>query len=293
MQLRAWIKRKVAKEPPPCTCTGGMEPQCEESLEYCCDRCEVDSPVSGRTPILLPNEMLLQRFPNKYSALKPSQYRAQEARLKCRRCTSNGSVVSDMDDTSPLEDIAENDPDHIVGGSQKGAVYVTTERIIFIPDSQAPGYSISIEKIDCMKALESADVWYFVCYLGQSVSTIPFTTQQRAKSFLKLISNIRFEHMVRHCLPPKYSDNAWEEADATLPSYGESEAAVRLYLVSRGLLEPGDVLDRHQPESGSIIALAAAPPSDEQGPSLSQVCRRRSVRATTLDDYYSSPFVWF
>jgi hypothetical protein len=101
------------------------------------------------------------------------------------------------------------------------------------------------------------------------MSTIPFASEVRAQSFLRLISNIRFEHNVKNCLPPTYNEKAegekdtrkkWVQADTKLPSYDESEHALKLFLVSKGLIKVDEPLDRHG-QGQDLIAQARAPPT--------------------------------
>jgi hypothetical protein len=147
-----------------------------------------------------------------------------------------------------------------------------------------------------MKAVQSdAGQWYFLCYEGFYVCTIPFKNHTRARSFLKLIANIRFEQMVRRSLPPKYSlpagrerpcgcvaaatsrgvysvmcgacagaDNVdWDGEDERLPTYIESEEAVRQHLISLGLLAEDTPFDRQNSTFDviSMLAQACSPPN--------------------------------
>lgn len=105
-------------------------------------------------------------------------------------------------------------------GAAKGTIYVTSERLIFIPRAprkesllnvlpQATSqleYSVHIVDIDTMKVVQSSrGQWFFVCYENLFVCTMPFKSRNRAWSFLKLVANIRFEQMVRKHLPPRYT----------------------------------------------------------------------------------------
>lgn len=354
------------------------------------------APVPEIVPIFHPNEVLLQRFPNKTSFKRPSEIRLHKAhnpsanstnsndagkaprrnragtqpqpyttsqpqltttrrfrsssliehltRISSRNSTNNdysssNDLINDETTTTSLTNITNNAPLSSLSGSHTqantsngsptattrtttatpavisevsqqyltrncvpGTLYVTTERLLFVPNSTpstAPGsaqFDILISAIDTMKAVQSdAGQWYFLCYEGSYVCTIPFKTNARARSFLKLIANIRFEQMVRRSLPPKYTlpaggerecgcvaaaasrdvysvmcgvcagaDNAdWDGEDERLPTYSESEEAVRQYLISLGLLAENTPFDRQNSPYDiiSLLAQACSPPN--------------------------------
>lgn len=206
---------------------------------------------------------------------------------------------------------SESSHDYLTRLGTKGTLYVTSERLLFLSDDQssqsssgdvpasgpAQGteFDISIAAIDTMKVVESdKGMWFFVCYDGLYLSTIPFKTSSRARSFLKLISNIRFEQMVRHSLPPKYSSitkpccssghhpmceacasldhSDWEAEDNKLPTYLESEEAVRQYLINLKLIPSDSPFDRQNStfDVMSMLAQACSPPSLD-GPTTATV----------------------
>lgn len=147
-----------------------------------------------------------------------------------------------------------------------------------------------------MRAVESDQgAWFFVCYEAAYITTIPFKNKARARSFLKLMSNIRFEQKVRQSLPPMYTMYGcsslkgpcctcaplcqacadrqlvdWSREDDKLPSYAESEEAVRQHLIDLGLMAPSAVLDRQNSELDimGMLSQACAPPSLDGGPAL-------------------------
>ncbi|CAN6612122.1 hypothetical protein TRVA0_005S00540 [Trichomonascus vanleenenianus] len=234
-------------------------------------------PVGGDgDPIMLPNEKLLQRFPERRSVLKLSELRVQHAKLNCSRCNPDSNDVFHKGE-SVADKIREYNFDYLTAGSQPGVLYVTTERIIFVPLSEMKiGFSIPIEDITTMKVLESdtiKDSWFFVCYVGSFVSTMPFGSKAPAKAFMNLIANLHFEHKIRQNLPPRYTgrqsiggsltqETPWEVEDSRLPSYDESEGALKQYMVNEGLIHEDHPLNRNDENLGSLIALASAPPRD-------------------------------
>ncbi|KAK7208397.1 hypothetical protein BZA70DRAFT_273630 [Myxozyma melibiosi] len=212
------------------------------------------TPEGPEDPILLPNEVILQIFPRKLCAYKetPSQ---------------KPSMFSSVE--------PEYFHSYLARHAIKGGLWVTTMRLLLAPlQAGVKGASMDILDIVEMKAIESdLQVWFFLAYLKNGhMFTAPFSTQSRAKAFLKLIHNLQFEHKVRQKLPPPYrrrseslydsprgsivlsrnddeeSDEAavedaiedeeeeWDENDRHLPSYAESEDAVERYLIDRGLL---------------------------------------------------------
>lgn len=198
-----------------------------------------------------------------------------------------------------------------------GTLYVTTERLLFVPNNAPsaapphPQFDILISAIDTMKAVQSdLGQWYFLCYEGPYVCTIPFKTHSRVRSFLRLIANIRFEQMVRRSLPPKYASAAgvgracgcvtaaarpdvcsvmcsvcagadivdWNDEDERLPTYSESEEAVRQHLVSLGLLAEDCPFDRQNSTFDVIgmLAQACLPPNRDRQPGFRETPHRRN-----------------
>lgn len=281
--LKTWLKRKTSARRPnlPCTCYQLEDDRKEEDNESVV---QPPPPEGGNSkPILLPNELLLQTFTGKRSMYKVSKYRVQTSQFECH--------VHDHNETDICEEdvINENDIEYLTVGAQPGSIYITTERVVFVPvQASQRGFSIQIENITSMKVVGSSDsifdAWFFVCYVGKYMSTIPFTSRARAQSFLKLISNIRFEHNVKSCLPPKYDENIvsrsnidpveeanntratavlWAQEDTRLPTYDESEHALKLFLVSKGLLQIDQPFDHNgdgENARGNLIELASAPP---------------------------------
>lgn len=193
---------------------------------------------------------------------------------------------------------SETSHEYLTRASIKGTLYVTSERLLFLPDLTAiPAdqtgldleFDVPISAIDTMRAVQSdAGAWFFVAYEGMYLTTLPFKNRVRAHSFLKLIANIRFEQMVRHSLPPKYTTQArgrpccaagshrplckgcaarelaeWEAEDAKLPTYTESEEAVRQYLINLKLMpQDSPPFDRQTAEFDvmGMLAQACSPP---------------------------------
>ncbi|KAK9428318.1 hypothetical protein V1505DRAFT_410315 [Lipomyces doorenjongii] len=58
----------------------------------------------------------------------------------------------------------------------------------------------------------------FLANLTTHIFTVPFSTQQRTQAFLKLMSNLRFEHKVRQSLPPPYRRKSESVYDCPRPS---------------------------------------------------------------------------
>ncbi|KAA8914131.1 hypothetical protein TRICI_003028 [Trichomonascus ciferrii] len=262
--LRTWLKRKQSPPGVCCTCYSDVDDGEDSSGRH-----KPPPPEGGaEKPILLPNEQLLQTFGGKRSMFKVSAYRVQTSLFECQVHNYHETDICESDI------VVEANIDHLTSGAQPGAVHVTTERIVFIPvQVRHTGFSIQIEDITSMKVVGSEDAlfdssWFFVCYVGKYMSTIPFASEIRAQSFLKLISNIRFEHNVKNCLPPTYNEKGeekdtrkkWVQADTKLPSYDESEHALKLFLVSKGLIKVDEPLDRHG-QGQDLIAQARAPPT--------------------------------
>lgn len=226
------------------------------------------------TPILHPNEVLLQQFPNKMSMKRVSELRiASRSRDQQRvpglilphtnnnnnnnntntntrtnksnnhgHTSSSGSCSTSTSSAGSInahyqekEPETESDHGYLTRSGVKGTVYVTSERLLFVPNpkkhhgpltgtlaSATPcrdlehEFEISYSTIDTMRVVQSNQGfrgkpprWYFVCYdFGIYVTTLPFRTLQHAESFLKLVANIRFEQMIRQSLPPRYTSPA-------------------------------------------------------------------------------------
>lgn len=295
----------------------------------------VDNQVPEITPILHPNEVILQRFPHKASMKRVSELRlasSSNGAAACSACPESrlipqshraidlfrsdvisGCSLSDRrtneEDThhprrpmtllTPLSPsprlILESDHDYLTRAAVKGTVYVTSERLLFLPNSakyspkslDAPPvheleFDMAFSAIDTMRVIESSQgKWFFVCYSGIYMSTLGFTSESRAQSFLKLVANVRFENMIRESLPPKYvtplqaccaegqmpfccvcaaQDLAdWNAEDGRLPTYAESEEAVRQYLIKLNLLaKDSPPFDRHNPSLDILGMLSLA-----------------------------------
>lgn len=260
---------------------------------------------------------------------------------------------------------------YLTNDTQAGAVWITTERLIFVPQKEGQkGFYVHIDNLDCMKVVCMAvcdvdyDYWshpqlskkpfFFVAYEGTNFLTVPFSTHARASSFLKLLSNIRFEHMVKSCLPPPYmscvvcsnecgvegeieadspgasssessscrssiSESDLERIDSTsttatstisstpclchddwvyednvLPTYQDSEHALKLYLVKRGLLKPEEHFERGtHAQASNILAQANAPPSNEMDAATERDVQRRVGPPVHASGDVSYPLVWF
>lgn len=305
-----------------------------------------NSQIPETTPILHPNEVILQRFPHKASTKRVSELRLASSPNSTAVCSpspenrlvgpmphshrANDLFRSDVinscsptgyerrtngEDThlqhgrpmplqsppSPPRLLLETDHDYLTRAAVKGTVYVTSERLLFLPNSakycpkslDAPPiheleFDMFFTAIDTMRVVESSQgKWFFVCYSGVYMSTLGFTSESRAQSFLKLVANVRFENMIRDSLPPKYvtpleaccasgqrpfccicaaQDLAdWNAEDGRLPTYAESEEAVRQYLIKLNLMATDSPpFDRHNPSSLDILgmlSLACSPPS--------------------------------
>lgn len=397
------------------------------------------TPVGGENPILLPNELLLQKFSSKSSGYRQSIIRLHQLRQKeqeqlkqererqreeKRQLQQKNKTPGERDrfvaslkkglkkwasetvpdssgaremalrnDSPPREALAtqtitqqaprfnlsllknllptyappEAAVSYLTNETQSGAVWITTERLIFVPQKVGQkGFYVHIDNLDCMKVVCMAvcdvdyDYWshpqlskkpyFFVAYEGSNFLTVPFSTHARASSFLKLLSNIRFEHMVKSCLPPPYmscvvcsetsheqceevesSDESassscrssisdleridststtatstisstpclchddWVHEDNVLPTYQDSEHALKLYLVKRGLLQPEEAFERGtHAQASNILAQANAPPSNEMDAATERDVQRRVqqvVMPAAGDVHY--PLVWF
>jgi hypothetical protein len=225
---------------------------------------DLEEPEGGLFPILLPNEMLLQQF-SKSCLYRTSQWRLDQNKENCQLCTLASQVTERR--------LCENDHDELTKGNQHGTLYVTSERVIFVPDEpEQKGWSVMITKLEKTKVLTSTEQkTFFVAYIGNSICSIPFSTIKRAKSFLKLISNINLEHMIKQHLPPLYSSN-WDEEYNKLPTYQDSESALRKYLTSKGAESVKELLRKE-----------TEPPRPTTPP----------VQAYPADYYYAASFVWF
>ncbi|KAK9389586.1 hypothetical protein V1515DRAFT_593809 [Lipomyces mesembrius] len=157
------------------------------------------TPEGSEDPILLPNEIVLQVFPKKLCSHR-------------EKPTSKPGFFS------------YNEPEvfhsYLTKKGKMGALWVTTMRLMFVPNaSGAKGCSIGILDIENMKTIESdLKVWFFLANLTTHIFTVPFSTQQRAQAFLKLMSNLRFEHKVRQSLPPPYRRKSESVYDCPRPS---------------------------------------------------------------------------
>lgn len=133
------------------------------------------------------------------------------------------NLEDDEDDENDFDLLKEYSHTYLSRGQTKGSLYITSERLIFIPknknslaaSTEEAEFSINIIDIDTMKIVQSNKSvvgtngssyypWYFVCYEDFFVCTIPFKSKNRAWSFLKLLSNIRFELKIKIHLPPRY-----------------------------------------------------------------------------------------
>ena len=334
------------------------------------------------TPILHPNEVLLQRFPNKLSmkcaselrlavSPPPSKTGEEEPNRVVPHILPSGYIgykpsnISQNDNATILNQnnvnndnngclpgnkvTRETDHEYLTRSRVKGTVYVTSERLLFVPNPKkykptspdAPPiheleFEVFISSIDTMKVVESDQgTWFFVCYDGPYITTLQFRTEIRAQHFLKLVANIRFEQMVRQSLPPKYvtpTKNAccsrgqrpvcatcaaldladWNAEDEKLPTYGESEEALRQYLIKLKLMSKDSPFDRQSRTLNifGMLSLACSPPSlDEPLHSYNRenhLPRRPSVASTrdrsrastssnnsTDERLYGIPFAFF
>ncbi|RDW25373.1 hypothetical protein B0I72DRAFT_167330 [Yarrowia lipolytica] len=258
---------------------------------------------------------------------------------------------------------------YLTNDTETGSVWITTERLIFVPQKAGhKGFYVHIDNLDCMKVVCMAvcdvdyDYWshpqlskkpyFFVAYEGTNFLTVPFSTHARASSFLKLLSNIRFEHMVKSCLPPPYmscvvcssecnmdaeADSSggsssessscrssisesdleridststtatstisstpclchddWVHEDNVLPTYQDSEHALKLYLIKRGLLQPEEHFERGtHAQASNILAQANAPPSNEMDAATERDVQRRVGPPVHAVGDVSYPLVWF
>lgn len=432
-------------------------------------------PVGGETPILLPNELLLQKFSSKSSGYRQSVIRLhqqrqrenllqqqEKERLRLARGSDKDRFVASLKkgfkkmagepngEASGAREMAmRNDGDtrrphtrastkasrpqpsaaarpasasspsrfnlsllknllpnfappeaavsYLTNNTQTGAVWITTERLIFVPSKEGEkGFYVHIDNLDCMKVVCMAvcdvdyDYWshpqlskkpyFFVAYEGSNFLTVPFSTHARASSFLKLLSNIRFEHMVKSCLPPPYMSciacgpgNAnsnvsaaltacnelpahaahgahdlisaadtdsgdsssslsssstvsscrssisisdleridstcsqsstassclchddWVYEDNVLPTYQDSEHALKLYLIARGLLKPEEPFERSShAQASNILAQANAPPSNDMDETTEREPHyRRPIPPVSMEEVHY-PLVWF
>ncbi|KAK9367734.1 hypothetical protein V1509DRAFT_626067 [Lipomyces kononenkoae] len=249
------------------------------------------TPEGSKDPILLPNEIVLQIFPKKLCSFRETP------------ATRAGFFT-----------LSEPEFFHsyLTKKGKMGALWVTTMRLMFVPNTPgSKGCSFGMLDIENMKTIESdLKVWFFMANLTTHIFTVPFSTQQRAQAFLKLMSNLRFEHKVRQALPPPYrrksesvydcprpsidsitlpgtpgsdigsieeaievEEAEWADNDRHLPTYTESENAVERYLIDRGLLsEDGTPL---MPVDSPVAAPGGG--GVEQDSSSSHFTRRTST----------------
>lgn len=243
---------------------------------------DLEEPEGGLFPILLPNEVLLQKL-TKSCAYKVSGWKMSEAKARCQLC----SIAIIGIDTNQVH--IENDHRELTQSSRAGTLYITSERIIFVPDcSDQKGWSIMVTKFDKTKVVISTEQEaFFVAYIGNFICSIPFSTVKRARSFLKMMANINLEHMVRQHLPPRYGCDLEEEYDK-LPSYQDSESALKKYLSFKGADSIKELL-RKQRESDETTVTTAVNTTN----SLSLSSRTQSTQSYDVDYYYAASFVWF
>ncbi|KAK9456060.1 hypothetical protein V1511DRAFT_443951, partial [Dipodascopsis uninucleata] len=144
------------------------------------------TPEGSCKPILLPNELVLQIFPKKYCVFREEKIQ-------------KGGFFSF---TEP-----EYFHTYLTKKSMQGSLWITTTRIIFVPNSpKQKGASVDILDVKDSKAIESdMQVWFYLAHTcNHLVVTVPFSSELRVKAFMKLIANLRFEHKVRQSLPPPY-----------------------------------------------------------------------------------------
>ncbi|KAK9466258.1 hypothetical protein V1512DRAFT_248349 [Lipomyces arxii] len=167
------------------------------------------TPEGNVDPILLPDEVILQIFPRKLCSYREEPPQKQGF-------------------------FSYNEPEYfhsfLTRKARTGALWVTTMRLMFVPMTPAEkGFSISILDIEKMKTIESdMKIWFFFAHVGvvndnpdntkTFMFTIPFSTQLRTQAFLKLISNLLFEHKVRQALPPPYRRKSESFYDCPRPS---------------------------------------------------------------------------
>lgn len=336
--------------------------------EYTCDASPAPYPSDEITPILHPNEILLQRFPNKLAMKRGREHcRPSPKHVSLHPTagtdsdvtwsawilhnTSSGSLQADghhphinatgasaAPQSEALREEKQAESHELLRKNlrqygTRGTIYVTSERILFVPNPQkyfpASAAAPSLEElefeiwhlaIDAVKVLESGEgKSFFVCYDGSYITTIPFKNALRAHSFLKLVSNIRFEQMIRQSLPPKYETPSqaccqggqrpqcescatldladWNAEDNVLPSYIESEEAVRQYLITLRLISQDLPFDRANPSHNvvGLLTQALLPPNiDEPISAMPEHRQSRSEetprrRVTRDQQVYSIP----
>lgn len=227
-----------------------------------------------QAPILLPNEVILQKFPSKKTMHRLSPWKLQNIKLRCKKCSHDKEVITklvmagltlgsqpfgaalqngrtkrtpeELTNTLLHEDVHYT----LVQGARIGTLYVTSQRLIFVPKiPTAQGFSLPYKKLTSMKSIKATREfgeeakWYFVCYWGLFMTPIEFSTKAQSEAFLKMCSNVQFEHTVSQHLPPPYyirgsvnedSCDEWSHEDNRLPSYMESEEALILHLKALG-----------------------------------------------------------
>ncbi|KAK9449588.1 uncharacterized protein V1518DRAFT_405435 [Limtongia smithiae] len=164
--------------------------------------CRPPTPVGNEDPILLPNEIVLQVFPKKLCSYRSTP----------KEKTGFFSL---------------NEPEYFHSYLTKkgriGALWVTTQRLMFVPNQKGiKGCTIDILDLGPMKVIESdMQMWFFLAHVvDEHIFTVPFSTQARTQAFLKLMTNLRFEHKVRQALPPPYrrSSASFYDANGPLPA---------------------------------------------------------------------------
>lgn len=181
-------------------------------------------------PGLFPNEVLLQAMGRQVSKFEISEWirhQRHQTQIKCPKCIVLSQLHSWVIDGEGVP--SEIHPRHLRSNSYRGRLYLTTERLIFVPrKNEHPGYSIFITAINMLKIVrDGSGQPYLLCYVGEKVATLPFCSLEAAQTMLRRLANIRFEHLLRYHVAPEY--------DSTIPpSYDASQESILRLLDGHG-----------------------------------------------------------
>lgn len=177
----------------------------------------------GRSiPDLFPNEVLLQCLGRQVSKFETSEWirhKRYEIQIKCPKCILLSQLHSWVIDEEGVE--LENHHRHLRSNTYRGRLYLTTERLVFVPRSpDHPGYSIFISAISMLKIVRDLSGQpYLLCYVKDKMAPLPFATIDQANAMLRRLANVRFEHLLRYHVTPEY--------DSSIPpSYAASQESI-------------------------------------------------------------------
>lgn len=182
-------------------------------------------PVIGHghsIPGFFPNEVLLQCLGRQVSKFETSEWirhKRHEIQIKCPKCILLSQLHSWVIDEEGVE--TESHQRHLRSNTYRGRLYLTTERLVFVPrNPEHSGYSIFISAISMLKIVrDQAGQSYLCCYVEDKMAPLPFATIAQAEVMLRRIANVRFEHLLRYHVTPEY--------DVSIPpSYAASQESI-------------------------------------------------------------------